>query len=743
MNYDTLTYNGNEKSFADWGFEISSVRGEKGVGRADTFEATIVTNDIASESNSPTFPFEASVVVRVNRSSASGAANSFSGGTIKFQGKCVKPGIATAAAAGHKTKYVFHGPWYDLENSDYMQLFKGSSGTPYLLPETCMFTAYQSVTVSGTTYGAMAISVGDQIQGILQFLLDAYSQQGMAAPFQYKGRALNAGAVDYTFNNTITGTSGWDGNPAHFDYTFWGYKYNYQIPKDGSLTIDKSLFNLFLPSLPGQKPSKCSEALNKCLQFSPRVNCWFDYATTPPTIRFDLVDSVTPKTLALFDGTSNKSITMTPRYDLIPRAVIVKYRFNNTVAGVQEADYLVDKYSAGGANVNLDGTGNNATDPNDGLRVVDELVDLSGFSVAYQKGHLDVEPLGCIGGTQDTKRAWWASRRGGENPKLEDSRVRFQTFTTDGAGKNPYDTGWSKTVSPTVPTIPDAKIYYAGAGYDGFGNDSYGTPLTPDAQGRYEFSDADYSLFEYRTVRGSYQGWFSQLQSGSVVDILAVKAKVITTMSYAEYSVPSSSGTPDLDISDLPQNLVRYVQNADHNVNVELTNAIPDSGTNGYATFTALASSAPSETAWIGIAKYIYNHLATLQWDGDVVRVQANFDDSSATTFVTLGNSLNLSGGASAWASMNAQIQSISEEYGTHTTSVKIGVNKILSAGQLSSLFNMWRFRRTWYNPSLRTSNAVGGGSSQIDMGKSTGQANTAQGLEVLSHLKNSATYTP
>jgi hypothetical protein len=738
MTYDTLTYNGTEKKFADWGFELNLIHGSKRCGQADTFNVTIVTNNISSESASPTFPFEAFVIVRVNRSSSDGSANSFSGGTIKFQGKCAKPAIAAVMGNHHWIRYEFRGPWYDLENTDYQQLFKGSATNPYLLPETCFFTGFQTVSYSGQTYGWLPISVGDQIQQILQFVLDAYSQQGMTAPFQYVGRTLYSGAIDYTVDAGTTGTPGWDGSSAN-DYNFYGQKFTRSrlYPNASTLTIDKSLYNLFLPSLPAQKSSRCAEALNKCLQLSPRINIWFDYTTTPPTIHFSLVDSMTPKTLALFDGTAHKSLAITPRYDLIPRAVIIKYRFNNTISGNQVADYLVDKYSAGGHNANLDGTGNNSTDPNDGLRVVNDLVDLSGFSLAYQKGHMDLEPLAAIGGTQSTKRTWWASKRGGEVATLEDNRVRFQQFTADGAGKSPWDAGWTPTATAT--TIPDSKIYYAGAGFDGLGNDSAGTPLTPDSSGRYEFSTHDYSTFTYRIVRGSYQGWFKQ---GST-SILACKAKVVSQMTYAEYSKASSSGTPDTDVSDCPAYLVKYNSPIEHHVNVELTNAAPDSGTSGYANFQILASQTPSETAWIGIAKYIYQHLSALQYDGDFVKVQASFDNSDAGTYVTLGNSLNFSGGATAWSSMNAQIQSIHEDYGKHETTLRIGVNKILSAGQLSSLMNMWRFRRPWYNPALVTDNTVGGGGAQVDMAKTVGQANTTNGLEVLSHLKNSSPYTP
>ena len=81
-NYDTLEYNGVERSFADWGFDRSSVQGTKHNMREDIFRATVAG---ANVSDDPIFPFEAQVIVRTGRASATGTAP-FTGGTVKFTG---------------------------------------------------------------------------------------------------------------------------------------------------------------------------------------------------------------------------------------------------------------------------------------------------------------------------------------------------------------------------------------------------------------------------------------------------------------------------------------------------------------------------------------------------------------------------------------------------------------------------------------------------------------------------------
>jgi hypothetical protein len=200
-------------------------------------------------------------------------------------------------------------------------------------------------------------------------------------------------------------------------------------------------------------------------------------------------------------------------------------------------------------------------------------------------------------------------------------------------------------------------------------------------------------------------------------------------MTFAEYTSISSSSTPDLDTSG---SVAKRSNSSDEHVNLEVTNAVPDTGTSGYATFSIVASVQPGEcliTGSGGIANYLWNHLNVLQFDGNYCKVESDFINSSAAGYLNLGKKLNLMNGAAVWKTMNAQIQEIVENYGSRETTVKIGVAKHLNAGQLSSLLNMWRNRRTWFNPAIQTQPAgsIGG---TIDSAKATGHGNTTQGLQ-------------
>jgi hypothetical protein len=650
--YDTLTYSGTEKSFAAWGFAFD-VTDELFNQSEDLLTATLPGVSLAAETDSPTFPFEAAVVIQTNRTSATGGTNSFSGGRITFAGKRVgNPTRATGAYQG--VTYKFAGPWYDLANTDFQQPFLGSGGTAYLLPELVLNTS------TAVTSGQVLISVGDQIQAILQWLLDQYAAQGLTAPFQYTGRALNAGAID--LNRT-------------------GGVYDYSV-NGSTTTIDLSLFSLLLPSYIA-KPMKCADAIQHCLKLSPRISCSFDYATSPPTFHATLVDAMTPVTLALFDGVSHHSLDITARNDLLVRGVNLVYRINNKINGQTVTDYVQDKWGPNGSN--------SASDPNSGLRVVNELIDLTGTSTNYTTAHLDVEPILALepsgSANQAALRTWWQEPRGGNVSRLADSRVRFQ------------DQNGNQTYIPTA-TLTDAAT---------------GTALNSAALIALGLCDASGNLVLNRIVRGSAHAWMLRSDGQPVV---SKKVHLTVAMTYAEYDATSAAGTPDTDTSG---NLLSRSNTRQHHLDCEVTNGVTQA-------YTTIASSTPGEAYVIGpggIAQYLYDHLTVLQHEGSHTKVEVAFG-----TGVTLRNSINFSGGANAWSTMAAQPQSIRRHYGRKTTEVRIGVAKHLNSGQLSALLNMWRFRRTWYNPALRTQNTVQTGN--VDQAVATANANTPGGLENL-----------
>ena len=720
MTYDTITLNGVEKTFADWNIDQSNLHASFKNQAADTLQISLTNQNIADEADAPTCAFESQAVIRVNRT---GAGTTWSGGTIKFVGKRVQPPLK-ASGSGHTVSYMFHGPWYDLANSDYQQIYKGGDGNTYYLPETVLFSYMQVFSFGSTVSYYGLISAGEQIQSILKWVLDQYVAQGLPAPFQFKG-------TDHTNAPTVN-VNGYGG------FFTW--------PAQPGMTIESSLYSLFLPTLI-QKPMKASTSIQKCLEMSPRINFWFDYTTVDnagnplPTAMVTLVDNMPAVNVPLFTGfqpggVTHKDIDIQARDDLMIRAVRINYRITGTFNGEKMTSYVTDKYSASGFGYYLPelvgnasypnaSSGSAATDPNSGLRVLNDLIDLQGTNTTTQKGHIDVEPIlatsflaGTTAGTsadQAAKRQWWSLKRGGEVAKLEDSRVRFQTFVPN----------LTNPLSPTLiqTYIPDAIFYDA----------TTGAVLAPADLIAAGLCDASGNLVLNRLVQGTYQPWMTRRDGQPIVTL---KVKMSAKMVFAEYTSLSTSGTPDTDTAG---DVSKRSNSSDEHVNIEVTNAVPDTGSSGYANFAILASIQPGEcfiTGAGGIANYLWNHLKVRQFDGNYCKVEADFINSSASGYLNLGKKLNLTNGAAIWQTMNAQIQEIVENYGARETTVKIGVAKHLNAGQLSSLLNMWRNRRTWFNPAVQTQPAGGIGST-IDSAKATGQANTTHGLQQLGQAQH------
>jgi hypothetical protein len=669
MLYDTLTYLGTEKTFQQWGFALDSVQDQLTNQANDIFTATIAGASIAAEADSPTFAFEGTVIVQINRALT---GSTFSGGTIAFAGKRVEnPAVATGSRMG--VTYKFHGPWYDLSNTHYLQSFMGQGGGTYLAAETILNTS------TAVTTGQIQISVGDQIQAILQWCIDSYRKQGLVLPFACVGRTLDTsvvttGAINLNVNTSSAGTPG--GN-----YSFTGLQYQFAIAAGN--TIDASLYQIFMPSYI-TKPLMCADALRKCLELSPRITGWFDYTQSPPMIHFTAIDSVTAQSLALFDGVSHKSLNIQARNDLLVNAVRLVYRINSTSGSSPVINYSVDKWGPHGSN--------SASDPDYGLRVVNELIDLQGYARTYCQGHLDCEPLACVGGTQAAKRAWWSSPRGGGQRRLIDSKVRFPL------------------------TIPDAIIVYATTGGTDSGGNARvaGQPLTT----------LDAALFTNKLVRGTHHNWM--VYNGAPV--LSLKVVVRSSMTYFEYDqvatgdtayqLPANETTSNAATNGTP---LRAVNLADHHAEMELTNGV----TGTYYTVATTVSSELWISGYGGTAWYLYNQMNVLQFDGDFAKVEAAFG-----TGVSLGAPVNFTGGAVLWTTMKAQVQEVRRQYGRHETSVRIGVAKHLNSGQLSALLNMWRFRRPWYNPAVRSDNTAGGTGGLVDQPVTAGNDNTTPGLE-------------
>jgi hypothetical protein len=132
----------------------------------------------------------------------------------------------------------------------------------------------------------------------------------------------------------------------------------------------------------------------------------------------------------------------------------------------------------------------------------------------------------------------------------------------------------------------------------------------------------------------------------------------------------------------------------------------------------------------VGMAYTFYTLLSVLQYEGEVA-VDNNGSEVSAQQF--LGCLLNLNGGLTDWQTMNALVQSTSEDLEAGVVTVKFGQNKYLNPGQVMDLL---RVTRTRNYSDYTTSFAQGVGSlADIVMPSATAKQDSTKGNNLPKNL--------
>lgn len=220
------------------------------------------------------------------------------------------------------------------------------------------------------------------------------------------------------------------------------------------------------------------------------------------------------------------------------------------------------------------------------------------------------------------------------------------------------------------------------------------------------------STYPNELVDGSIADW---MRLGGGASVVGVRALLKAKMGYKEYDAETGG------------NLLRVYSEKEVAVHLTLTNGITGS-------YSVVESEVEGEAVPEGLAQSIYDALSALQYEGVNIRLE-----EAVSGLIGMGNVLNLTGGRSEWSTMRALVQTIHKDYGRGMTEISIGPARHLSAGDLTQLFLINRFRRVYYDPTVRaTATARGDGSVQLQ--KNMPKENATHGLETHS---NSAVVAP
>lgn len=203
-----------------------------------------------------------------------------------------------------------------------------------------------------------------------------------------------------------------------------------------------------------------------------------------------------------------------------------------------------------------------------------------------------------------------------------------------------------------------------------------------------------YELLDGQIPNGMYFG-------GAAAEV--IEATVKATATYELYL-------------DTAQNQLSEQRRKEISCRVKLTN-VPTGD------YRVLQSSSTGEDMPSGLAAALYTGLGTAQYEGSV-----SFVSSEVAGLVRVGNTLNLSGGRTEWASMAATVQSVREDIVQGRTTVQFGPTPRFSLSDFLDLLRATRSRRVWTNPDLRNTGQPGARDS-VTLGKTLPRENTTAGM--------------
>lgn len=591
MYFDTLQYVDGSGTTQEIALSLSNLSGNGGATRlvyeprshrTSTFKiswATPPETDLG-------IPFKSRCVVYAGRTSTAGAANTFSGGTILFQGRRTD-NAGSASGSRVVTEVTLSDLWWDLGRVTFRNVWSeitaGTVASPTYStvswPDVILFQPAPGATYSPSPVNN-TISTWQQIKAVISYA---------------SGYASGTNAVQ------VQTTSSAEFTPL---YCNW-----YPV-----------------------RSAKCAEALTMCLRPHPGVYTEVDYTTTPPTIHFRNAAALTAVTLpyATTDGSgiTHLASNIQSLDELIPDAVRLYYKINNTIAGQPIVGFGTDIYPAAAAN---------------SLLCLDYSIDITGST------SVQVENTFVSAAFDPTSKTLWRTKVNSLKQQSEGGQI-----------PNDGTTG--------ALTILDTTINGGTSGHpDGIQVvDDSGTAI-------------NLSTYQYYTD-GDVFAWMQQPSGGGAVSV--VHANVTAFFSYQK----STGGV---------LGVTRQETRQAHHMRLKLTNA--PSGLYVYAQTVNQGESIPSN-----LAQSIYTELSTLQWKlkHEILQTAATAD--AAPTLIKPGkHCINLSGGASAWTTMNAIPETVTIEFFRNAAGLMVARHSIqcgpvnhLEPGYLVQLTNLFRNRQ-------------------------------------------------
>lgn len=190
---------------------------------------------------------------------------------------------------------------------------------------------------------------GDQLTGTLDdpwwYLANLIYEQEWANGADGSGRQLRSNVLlNRTANGTFLTT-------AQQIAAVVAYVNAVAVGAGGSavMAVATTGFTAITPAADQQRDLPCSEVIRRQARFTPDLASWWDYSTTPPTLRFSDRANAEVKTVShtsLAYALTARSITF--HDDKVPTGVTIKYEIANSADDTTWVDTVVDRVTAPG-----------------------------------------------------------------------------------------------------------------------------------------------------------------------------------------------------------------------------------------------------------------------------------------------------------------------------------------------------------------------------------------------------------
>jgi hypothetical protein len=156
----------------------------------------------------------------------------------------------------------------------------------------------------------------------------------------------------------------------------------------------------------------CAEVIRRMLRWHPDCVTWFDYATTPPTLKIRQRANLAAVDFSIA-GQPHTGMDIAARPDLVPPVVVLKYQTLNQDDGIDQSYITIDQYPAA------------VSELQPGAVVM--TIDLQGTRSQYVKQYLKTAPI------EPTSADWWKERL----PWLADANISGLSVIDDSAAGTP------------------------------------------------------------------------------------------------------------------------------------------------------------------------------------------------------------------------------------------------------------------------------------------------------------------